>query len=321
MTPQKIISRTIHIKSSSAHERLDQALTKLMPEYSRSQIQKWIEAGDIQINASQTKSNYRVLGGETVTVNTVILDQSWEAEAIPLSIVYEDEDLMIIDKHIGMVVHPGAGHKDHTLLNALIHHAPQLKILPRAGILHRLDKNTSGLLIIAKNHLALKKLSHQLKKHHIIREYQAIVYGTLISGRTIDAPIGRHPRERKRMSIVDTGKSAITHFRVVEKYRSHTRVKVKLETGRTHQIRVHMASIHHPIIGDKIYGGALRLSKNMSADLIMLLRHFKRQALHAYALTFTHPITDKQCHFEIELPADMRELIHLLREDMKRHTP
>jgi 23S rRNA pseudouridine1911/1915/1917 synthase len=229
--------------------------------------------------------------------------------------VHEDEALIIINKPVGMVVHPGAGNSNQTLLNALIHYAPQLKQLPRAGILHRLDKNTSGLLIIAKTPLALKNLSQQLKKRTLLREYQAIIYGKLISGGKVEAPIGRHPFQRKRMAVVDTGKPAITHYRIAEKYRAHTRLTVRLETGRTHQIRVHMAHIHHPIVGDTAYGGRVQLTKGMTPELIQQLRQYKHQALHAFALGFTHPVSQEWMRFECELPYDMQELIAALRND------
>jgi 23S rRNA pseudouridine1911/1915/1917 synthase len=307
---------TIVIPEEHKNERLDQALAKLMPAYSRTQIQSWIESGHVLLNAKPVKGKLRVQGGETVTVEALPREvQTFTPQAITLNVVYEDDAIIIINKPIGMVVHPGAGNADSTLLNALLHHAPSLSALPRAGILHRLDKNTSGLLVIAKTEAALKSLSHQLKKRLISREYQAIVYGKFISGGTIDAPIERHPRERKRMAVSDTGKPAVTHYRVAEKFRAHTRLLVALETGRTHQIRVHMQHIHHPIVGDPVYGGRVQLAKGMTPELIQALRQFKRQALHAYALTFTHPETDETVRFEAPIPADMEHLLTILRQD------
>lgn len=306
----------IIIPDSHANERLDQALAKLLPAYSRTQIQDWLESGAILVDGLTAKGKTRVKGGENVSIEAIIKPQTqWEAQDIPLSIEYEDEELIIINKPVGLVVHPGAGNADHTLLNALLHHAPQLKLLPRAGIIHRLDKDTSGLLVIAKTAAAFKDLTHQMKKRAIEREYQAIVYGNLISGGTVDVPIGRHPLQRKRMAVMDTGRTAITHYRVAEKYRTHTRLKIQLETGRTHQIRVHLSHIHHPIVGDSTYGGRVQLSKGMSPELIEALRTFKRQALHAFALGLTHPVTKEFMRFEIELPDDMQHLIKLLRED------
>ncbi len=311
------IEQNIVIPPEHQHQRLDAALAKLMPDYSRTQIQEWIEAGMILVDGKQAKTKLKVSGGETVTVAATLKEQpAWEAEQISLNIVYEDDDLLVINKPQGLVVHPGAGNQRSTLLNALLYHAPALKDLPRAGILHRLDKDTSGLLVIAKNSAALKDLSHQLKQRTIGREYQTIVMGRMISGGTIETRIGRNPLNRKRMAVVDEGRPSITHYRVAEKYRAHTRLKVKLETGRTHQIRVHMAHIRHPVVGDKTYGGRLQLAKGMSQELITALRTFPRQALHAFALEFKHPTTKETMRFETELADDMQELIRILKEDI-----
>jgi len=319
-TDHKKTNYQLTIPEIHANKRLDQALAKLMPDYSRTQIQEWIATGSILVNGNLAKAKTKIKGGETVLIEATVKSQpQWEAQAIPLHIVYEDATLIIINKSVGMVVHPGAGNADRTLLNALLHHAPQLQSLPRAGIIHRLDKDTSGLLVIAKTLAALKSLSHQLKKRTLLREYQAIVYGTMISGGTINAPIDRHPLQRKRMAIVETGKNAITHYRVAEKYRAHSRLKIRLETGRTHQIRVHMAHIHHPIIGDSVYGGRIQLSKSMSPELIDVLKQFKRQALHAFALGLIHPENNEFIRWEIDLPEDMKQLIHILRDDITRN--
>lgn len=318
-TDSKKTNHTLIIPDNYANERLDQTLAKLLPEYSRTQIQTWIEAGLVLVNSKPIKGKTKLKGGEIVTIEVVIKAQPpWEAQAIPLQIVYEDDALIIINKPVGLVVHPGAGNADRTLLNALLHHAPTLQSLPRAGIIHRLDKDTSGALVIAKTPAAYKNISAQLKKRTLVREYQAIVYGTMISGGHIEAPIDRHPLQRKRMAVVDTGKHAVTHYRIAEKYRAHTRLNIRLETGRTHQIRVHMAHIRHPIVGDATYGGRIQLTKGMTPELIQLLRQFKRQALHAFALGLEHPITHELMRWEIDMPADMKELITLLREDMKR---
>ncbi len=309
---------TLIIPHELAGMRLDAALAKLLPTYSRSQIQEAIASGSVLINSQVEKGKHKLKGGETITVSIILKPQPvYSAQNIPLNIIHEDEALILINKPAGLVVHPGAGNNHSTLLNALLHHAPQLKDLPRAGILHRLDKDTSGLLIIAKTFPALRSLSSQLKKRSLAREYQAIVYGSMISGGTVDAPIERHHLQRKRMNVSETGKPAITHYRIAEKYRAHTRLSVKLETGRTHQIRVHMTHIRHPLIGDPIYGGRVQLSKGMSPELIQQIRSFKRQALHAFALGFTHPITQETMRFELPLPADMTQLIQALREDTK----
>ncbi|HTM63646.1 MAG TPA: 23S rRNA pseudouridine(1911/1915/1917) synthase RluD [Gammaproteobacteria bacterium] len=307
------------IPDDLANERLDQALAKLLPEYSRTQLKQWIEKDQVTINGSVQKAKTRVRSGDRILVQpTLRPEPAWEAQNIPLNIVYEDEAVIIINKPAGLVVHPGAGNASATMLNALLHHEPALKALPRAGILHRLDKDTSGLLIVAKTLAALKSLSQQLKHRTLSREYQTVVYGSLISGGKVDAPIDRHPVQRKRMAIVDTGKPAITHYRIMEKYRGLTRLKVKLETGRTHQIRVHMSHIRHPIAGDVQYGGRVQLVKGMSEELIQCLRQFKRQALHAFAVGFTHPVSGEWMDFEAEIPEDMQELISALRKDAEK---
>lgn len=305
---------TIKIPIDYAELRIDQALAQLLPDYSRTVIKNWIVAGKVLLNGNKTKSKVKVQGGDVIELEIEEKVQThWLPQAIKLDILFEDEEILVLNKPTGLVVHPGAGNPDQTMLNALLHHSPQLANLPRAGIIHRLDKNTSGLLVVAKTAKALKSLSHQLKKHHIEREYQAVVYGEMISGGKIDLPIGRHPHERTHMTVTENGKPAITHFRIMEKYPHFTRLLVKLQTGRTHQIRVHMSHIKHPIVGDVTYGGRVRLSKGMNDNLIKMLRSFKRQALHAYALTFAHPVTQEIMRFECPLPEDMNELINVLR--------
>jgi 23S rRNA pseudouridine1911/1915/1917 synthase len=309
-------NQIVIIPDELAEERLDTALAKLLPEYSRTQIKQWIDAELVAVNDVFVKAKTRVVAGDVVTCTPIIKPEpTWIAQDIPLNIVFEDDSMLVINKPAGLVVHPGAGNSHSTLLNALLHHSPELKNLPRAGIIHRLDKDTTGLLIIAKTPLALTHLTHQLKERTLVREYQAIVYGNLISGGTVDAPIDRHSMQRKRMGVSDTGKPAVTHYRVMEHYRSLTRLKVKLETGRTHQIRVHMSHIRHPIAGDVLYGGRVTLSKGMTEDLILCLRKFKRQALHAFAIGFTHPVSEEWMTVEADLPTDMKEFINVLRED------
>lgn len=311
-------NHTVTIPEELANERLDQALAKLLPEYSRTQLKQWIESDQVTLNGERVKAKTKVKSDDVITVQPVLRPEpAWKAQDIPLNIVHEDDAVIIINKPAGLVVHPGAGNSDATLLNALLHHSPALKLLPRAGILHRLDKDTSGLLIIAKTPAALKHLSQQLKARTLAREYQTIVYGELISGGKVDAAIDRHPIHRKRMAVVETGKPAVTHYRVMEKYRGLTRLKVKLETGRTHQIRVHMSYIRHPIAGDTLYGGRVQLAKGMSEDLIKCLRQFKRQALHAFAIGFMHPVSEEWVTFEAGLPQDMQHLIAALQEDAK----
>lgn len=312
-------NQIVQIPEALADERLDSVLAKLLPEYSRSQIKQWIDDGLVTLQGAPVKAKQRTRSGEEYVVTPVLKSTPQHvAQPIPLTIVYEDDDVLIINKPAGLVVHPGAGNQDSTLLNALLHHYPELNTLPRAGILHRLDKDTSGLLMIAKNSAALRNLSSQLKKRTLSREYQAVVYGVLISGGTVDAPIDRHPLQRKRMAVVETGRAAVTHYRVMEKYRHTTRLKVKLETGRTHQIRVHLASIHHSLVGDVTYGGRARLAKGMTEAGIKAIRQFKRQALHAFALGFTHPATDQWITVEAPLPDDLQQLVQVLREDAKQ---
>lgn len=308
----------VTITDDLSNERLDAALAKLLPEYSRTLIKDWIDKGQVTLNGAEAKGKMRVRGGDIVSVIPQEKPEpDWEAEAIPLNVVYEDGSVLVINKPAGLVVHPGAGNTSSTLLNALLHHAPALKALPRAGILHRLDKETTGLLIIAKTEAALKNLTAQLKSRSLSREYQAIVYGGFISGGKIDAPIDRNPLQRKRMAVVDTGKEAVTHYRIMEKYRGITRLKVKLETGRTHQIRVHMAHIRHPIVGDPVYGRMQRI-KGMSDELKNCIRQFKRQALHAFEIGFEHPDTKEWMTFTADLPEDMQHLIEVLRQDADR---
>jgi 23S rRNA pseudouridine1911/1915/1917 synthase len=314
------MTKNIHLNVTIPEElsgmRFDQALSKVLTDYSRTQIQDWIKSESIQVDGKLPKSRQIVIGGESIEVNAALKVQpTWEAQNIALNIVYEDESLMIINKPVGMVVHPGAGNYANTLLNALLHYCPDLSELPRAGIIHRLDKDTSGLLVIAKTAIALTHLTLQMKNRTITRIYQAVITGVLTSGGKVDAPIGRHPMQRKRMAVMDTGKIAVTHYRIMERYRAHTRVKVQLETGRTHQIRVHMAHIHHPLLGDQIYNGRLQLPKGATPELVEQLRKFKRQALHASELGLVHPRTSEPMSWRAPLPDDMATLIESLRND------
>lgn len=309
----------IHLKAIIAEhlsgKRLDQALSILFPIHSRARIQSWIKNGWVKVNNNIIIQNrFKVAVNDKIEINAEITEQntSHEAQDIKLDIIYEDDDILVINKPVGLVVHPGAGIADKTLLNALLFHAPKLKNIPRAGIIHRLDKDTSGLLIIAKTLEAHTKLINEMQQRHIKREYEAIVYGELTAGGTIDAPIGRHHLKRKSMAVTESGKPAITHYRVIERFLGFTYIKINLETGRTHQIRVHMAYIHHPILGDPVYG-RLKIPKNASDDLINFLRNFKRQALLAKRLELAHPKTDKLMKFDAPLPKDMLELIKILK--------
>jgi 23S rRNA pseudouridine1911/1915/1917 synthase len=311
------VQHTITIPENLAGLRLDQALSKLLPDHSRTQIQEWIKKEELTLDGHIPRNKAIVIGGEIIVINAAIKQQpQWEAQAIELNIIYEDDAILVINKPVGMVVHPAAGNFKSTLLNALLHHAPELNKLPRAGIVHRLDKETSGLLIIAKTQSALINLTAQLKARTISRIYQAIVNGHFTGGGKVDAPIGRHPIQRKRMAVNDSGKPAVTHYRIMERYRGHTRLKVQLETGRTHQIRVHMAHILHGILGDPTYGGRLQLPRGATAPLVAMLRQFKHQALHAFELGIIHPTTNQPMTWRAPLPDDMKELILCLRDDV-----
>jgi len=307
------IQQTVQIPMEAAGQRLDQALSSLWPDYSRNRIQAWIRDGRITVDGVAMKPRGKVFGGETVVLDAEEADEvEDQAQAIELNIVYEDEHLIVINKPAGMVVHPAAGNPDGTLLNALLHHDPVLRSLPRAGIVHRLDKDTSGLLVVARTSLAQNRLIEQLAARAVSREYDAVVNGVLIAGATIDAPIGRHPRDRQRQAVVQGGREAITHYRVVKRYAAHSWLRVKLETGRTHQIRVHMAHIRHPLVGDATYGGRPKLPKGADDALIDILRHFRRQALHARKLGLIHPVSGEAMSWEAPLPDDMKVLIEAL---------
>ncbi len=306
------------IPDSQAGNRLDKALTTLYPDYSRARLQQWIRDGSILINGLSGRPKDKVKGGETVEINVQPEEAvTWKPQILPLVILYEDEDLIVVNKPAGLVVHPGAGNQDNTLVNALLHHAPELSLLPRAGIIHRIDKETSGVLVIARSLTAHSYLVKKLQKHEFTREYQAITTGTLVAGGTIDAPIGRHPTHRTRMAVVDVekGKSAVTHYRIIQRYRAHTHIRVQLETGRTHQIRVHMAYKRYPLVGDPVYGGRLKIPPNSTESFKESLRKFPRQALHAIRLGLHHPTNGKWMEWTAALPDDMQELLAALEED------
>lgn len=306
------------IPASAAGQRLDQVLAELFPDYSRSRLQQWIRAGAVRVDGAQRKGKERVLGGERVVISAELEEDTGViAQDIALDIVYEDRDLLVIDKPAGLVVHPAAGNRDGTLQNALLHYDPLLATVPRAGIVHRLDKDTSGLLVVARNLTAHQSLVAQLQARSVKREYLAIVWGLLVSGGSIDAPIGRHATDRKRMAVSSFGKPAITHYRIEERFRAHTLVRVNLETGRTHQIRVHMASIRHPLLGDPVYGGRPRPPADMSAPARAAVLGFKRQALHATRLSLRHPVSGEVLEWHSPLPDDMVELIQALEDDIE----
>ncbi|HAF43691.1 MAG TPA: 23S rRNA pseudouridine(1911/1915/1917) synthase RluD [Gallionellaceae bacterium] len=293
--------------------RLDQALVKLFPEYSRSRLQDWVEQGLVTVNGQSATVKQKVWGGENIRVvpQTHPSEQPYLAEDIPLDIVYEDDAILVINKPVGLVVHPGSGNWEGTLLNALLHHAPQLKDVPRAGIVHRLDKDTSGLMVVAKTLVAQTALVRQMQKRSVKREYLALVWGEVDYGDTIDFPIGRHPSQRVKMAVVEGGKDAVTHYTVEANFPSCTLLRCRLETGRTHQIRVHLTYVGHPLIGDSVYqkGG-----QKCVLPLRELLNGFPRQALHATKLALEHPDTGEWMEWEVPLPEDMEELLDSIDE-------
>lgn len=304
---------TAKIPNTMIGMRFDQCLAKIFPDYSRNKLQTWLKEGRVSANTTICKGKDKVSGGEVVVLNFVaekVLE--YKAEAIPLDIIFEDNSLLIVNKPAGLVVHPAAGNWQGTLLNALINHDESLKTLPRAGIVHRLDKYTSGLLMVAKTLQSYNNLVAQLKNRTVIREYLALVRGWMTAGGTVNKPIERHPVERKRNAVRDDGKPAVTHYRIEHRYKQHSLIRIKLETGRTHQIRVHMAYIQHPVMGDSIYGGRFQLPANCSVDLEQALRALNGQALHATKLGLQHPVTKKYCAWEQALPDDINKLLKAL---------
>jgi len=311
---------TAVVPSELLGQRLDKVLAQLFPDYSRARLQQWVKAGQVLVDGEQKKAKEKVMGGETITVVATTEDEvTWEGQDLPLNIVYEDQDIIIVNKPAGMVVHPAVGNLDGTLVNALLYHAPELSEVPRAGIIHRLDKETSGLLAVARNLKAQKHLVEILQERTMKRQYQAVACGVMTAGGTVDAPIARHPVDRKRMAVRHDGKTAITHYRVIERFRAHTHIRVDLETGRTHQIRVHMAHNNYPLVGDPVYGKRLRIPPGSSEQMLETLRGFRRQALHAATLGLTHPSSGEDMEWQAELPEDMKHLIRILKEDAREH--
>jgi len=306
---------TIIIPERMTGDRLDVALSVMLPDYSRSKITAWIKSGDALINNKAFKPKDKVNGSQMVMLSlNKKQNNDWSAENIALNIVFEDEDIIIINKPFGLVTHPGAGNWNGTLANALLYYDPKLSKLDRAGIVHRLDKNTSGLMVIARNEKSQKYLVEQLQSHSVVREYSAIVYGHMISGGSVNDPIGRDPKDRIKQAVSSNGKDATTHYRVIDRFKSHTHVKAILETGRTHQIRVHLSHIGYPLLGDPMYGGRVRFPKKASEILKESLLGFKRQALHSKKLTLNHPSTGELMSWKAPLPDDMLKLLNILNE-------
>ena len=308
----------------SSGSRLDQVAAELFDSFSRSRLQQWIKSGDLLVDGKKYRPKDKLLGGESLSVNVVPeAEGTWESEPIDLDITYEDDHILVINKPAGLVVHPAAGNYTGTLLNGLLHHVPSNESIPRAGIVHRLDKDTTGLMVVAKSLEAHNALIQQLQARSVHREYQAITQGVMTGGGTVDEPMGRHPQARTKMAVVSDnggksgGKDAITHYRVIERFPNHTHIRVKLETGRTHQIRVHMAHIGYSLVGDMVYGGRLKLPKGATAELHDMLRNFKRQALHAGKLGLIHPVSEEYMEWQVPPPEDFNLLLEMLKKDAK----
>jgi|TARA_B110000090_G_scaffold209089_1_gene264610 23S rRNA pseudouridine1911/1915/1917 synthase len=312
--PMKLLQQQIRIESEFSGSRLDQALHRLLPDFSRSVIQDWIKSNFIQLNRKPCQQKQKVYVGDLIDLDIPFVAKISDLpQKIEFNIIHEDNDFFIIDKPANLVVHPAAGHASGTLVNGLLDIDPTLEQLPRAGIVHRLDKDTTGVMVVARTLQAHASLVDQLQQRLVKREYIAITQGVVTAGRTVETEIARHPVNRKKMAVQIKGKHAITHFQVAEKFSHHTFVKVQLETGRTHQIRVHLAHVHYPLLGDPLYGGRFRLPMGVDAELGTMMRNFGRQALHARYLSFAHPTTKEPCRFEAKIPKDFQRMLDALR--------
>lgn len=313
------ISHSVEVPFELGNKRLDQVAAQLFGDYSRSRLQQWIKDGQLTVDGEVWRGRDKLVGGEQLRLEAQLqAEGDWQAEDIPLDIVYEDEDILVLNKPAGLVVHPAAGNNSGTLLNALLFHQPELIQIPRAGIVHRLDKDTTGLMVVAKTLQAQSNLVNQLQDRSMGREYEAVVQGVMTGGGCVDEPIGRHGTQRTKMAVNPLGKEAVTHYRVLHKFRTHTYVRCKLETGRTHQIRVHMAHISHPLVGDVTYAGRNRLTKGISTELRSVLQGFDRQALHARQLGLIHPKTGDWCEWQTDLPQDFEQLLDALADDQNQ---
>ena len=305
----KLIQQSFQVEKHQAGNRLDNALHQLLPDYSRSRIQQWIQHGFVSINQELCKPRQKVYSGDLIKLDVPeqakISDQP---QFIEFDILHQDEDIFVVNKPANLVVHPAAGHQDGTLVNGLLARDSRLEQLPRAGIVHRLDKDTTGVMVVARNLTAHNWLVDQLQQRLVKREYIALAQGVVTAGRTIETDMGRHPQNRKKMAVLNGGKKAITHFQVARKFHHYTQVKVQLETGRTHQIRVHMAHINYPLLGDTVYGGRARIPAGVDEALQQVIQGFKRQALHAERLSFEHPRSREMVSFEAPLPDDFQRL-------------
>jgi 23S rRNA pseudouridine1911/1915/1917 synthase len=318
VSEQQFHTHELSIPLELAGSRLDQALAELLPEYSRSRLQGWIKAGSVTVDGRVLRPRDKVAGGEQLSICAPReAEVPMRPENIALNLVYQDEHLIVIDKPAGLVVHPGAGNAASTLQNALLHLRPELVELPRAGIIHRLDKDTTGLMVVAASIEAHTVLTRTLAAREILREYQAIACGVMTAGGDISAPIGRSSGDRRKMTVRSDGRPAMTHYRVLERFRAHTHIRLKLETGRTHQIRVHMAHLRFPLVGDPVYGGRLQIPAKATQPLIQCLRGFHRQALHAARLGFDHPVSGEPMEWTAPLPRDMAAMLEVMREDAR----
>ncbi len=317
-----VVRHSARVPLEAAGRRLDQALAAMFPQYSRSRLSDWVRGGSVMVDGASRNPKDRLQGGEQVEIEARLEDEvPMRPEAIDLDIRHQDDHLLVLNKPAGLVVHPGAGNAHGTLQNALLHHDPRLAELPRAGIVHRLDKDTSGLMVVARSLPAHTALVAMLSAHRVHRQYAAVVRGAMVAGGTVDAPLGRHRVDRLRQAVREDagGKRAVTHYRLRERFRAHSLVQCNLETGRTHQIRVHMAHIQHPLVGDPVYGGHVMLPRGAAPALVEVLQGFRRQALHAERLEFEHPVDGGMLAFEAAIPADMQALIEALREDAGEH--
>lgn len=315
---KETIELQAHVKEEHLGKRLDQVIAELFPEYSRSRLKEWILDQKVQVDGKiVTKAREKMSGHEEIQIIAELeTEVHHQPEDIKLDIVYEDEHILVINKPANLVVHPGAGNQSGTILNALLHHYPEIDLVPRAGIVHRLDKDTTGLMVVAKTVPAQTQLVADMQAREVTREYEAVCLGRLTAGGTVDKPIGRHATKRTSMAVTAMGRESVTHYRVIKKFRTHTHIRLRLETGRTHQIRVHMSHIRHPLVGDIQYGGRVQTPKGASEQFIQYLRSFKRQALHAAMLSFYHPISGEEMTFEAPLPDDFVLLLKELNQDV-----